>query len=79
MGFFEDATHQFETILRNFPHRIKWCNLARLQLAGIAIKLKNPEKADVYLKKIIESAEDKEIKGKAYQLHLKLHDSKKKT
>ena len=79
MGSFEEATHQFETILRDFPHRIKWCNLARLQLAGIAIKLKNPEKADVYLKKIIESAEDKEIKGKAYQLHLKLHDSKKKT
>jgi len=78
MGSLEEATHQFEIILKDCPARLRWCNLARLKLAGIAVKLANPEKADEYLRKIIEDSKDKEIKEKAYQLRLKLRSTQKK-
>jgi len=78
MGSLEEATHQFEIILKGYPAKLRWCNLARLKLAGIAIKLADPEKADKYLKKIIENSKDKEIKEKAYQLRLKLRSTQKK-
>jgi len=74
--YFKEASQQFEIILREFPKKKRWRDLSLLQLAKITIKSKHPEKADDYLKKIIETTEDKDIKSKAYQLHLKLHGAK---